>query len=112
MVISQKELPPEIQADRALVRKLLGLRPDLQEYKIVFGAVSGKDDEIAMQTRSAFQILNLLGSNVEVPPEHVAERTHLSDDSRVGRHDSVDAAFNQDSCGKVTAGRYLRGGQV
>ena len=75
LVISQKELSPEIQADRALVRKLLGLRPDLQEYKIVFGTVSRKDDEIAMQTRSAFQILNLLGSNVEVPPEHVAERS-------------------------------------
>jgi hypothetical protein len=75
LVISQKELSPEIQADRALVRKLLGLRPDLHEYKIVFGTVSRKDDEIAMQTRSAFQILHLLGSNVEVPPEHVAERS-------------------------------------
>jgi len=74
LVISQKGLAPEIQADRALVRKLLGLRPNLEEYKIVFGTVSRKDDEIAMQTRSGFQILNLLGSNVEVPPEHVAER--------------------------------------
>ena len=36
--------------------------------------VSGKDDVIAMKTRSGFQILNLLGSNVEVPPEHIAER--------------------------------------
>ena len=74
LVISQKDLSPEVKADRTLVRKLLGLRPDLEEYKIVFGTVSRKDDEIAMQTRSGFQILNLLGSNVEVPPEHVAER--------------------------------------
>ncbi|WP_374088979.1 hypothetical protein [Methylomicrobium lacus] len=73
MVISQKELPPEYQADRDLVRKLLGLRPDLQEFKVVSGNVSGKDDTIAIQTRSGFQILNLLGSNVEVPPEHIAE---------------------------------------
>jgi hypothetical protein len=73
MVISQKNLPPEIEADRALVRKLLGLRSDLQEFKVISGTVSGKDDTIAMQTRSGFQILNLLGSNVEVPPEHIAE---------------------------------------
>ena len=74
LVISQKDLSPEVKADRALVRKLLGLRLDLEEYKIVFGTLSRKDDEIAMQTRSGFQILNLLGSYVEVPPEHVAER--------------------------------------
>jgi hypothetical protein len=73
MVISQKDLSPEIQADRELVRKLLGLQPDLQEFKIVSGTVSGKDDAIAIQTRSGFQILNLLGSHVEVPPEHIAE---------------------------------------
>jgi hypothetical protein len=73
MVISQKNLPPEVEADRLLVRKLLGLRSDLQEFKIISGTVSGKDDTIAMQTRSGFQILNLLGSNVEVPSEHIAE---------------------------------------
>jgi len=74
LVINPKELPPEIQADRVLVRKLLGLRPDLQEFKIIYGVVSGKDDVIAIQTRSAFQILTLLGADVEVPPEHIAER--------------------------------------
>jgi len=73
LVISQKDLPPEVQDDRVLVRKLLGLRSDLHEFKIVFGAVSGKDDEIAIQTRSGFQILNQLASNVEVPAEHIAE---------------------------------------
>lgn len=74
MTISQKDLPPEVQADRELVRKLLGLRPNLQEFKIVYGSLSRKDDEIAMQTRSVFQLLNQLGANVEVPPEHIAER--------------------------------------
>jgi|WetSurSiteA1Bulk_404760.scaffolds.fasta_scaffold01124_8 hypothetical protein len=73
LVISQKALLPEVQADRVLVRKLLGLRPDLNVYKIVYGAVSGKDDEIAIQTRSGFQILNQLGANIEIPPEHIAE---------------------------------------
>lgn len=74
MVISQKDLPPEIEADRTLVRKLLGLRSDLQEFKIVYGVVPEKGDVIAVQTHSGFQILNQLASNVEVPPEHIAER--------------------------------------
>jgi hypothetical protein len=74
MVISRKELSPEVEADRKLVRKLLGLRSDQQEFRVVYGAVPEKDDVIAVQTRSGFQILNLLGSDVEVPPEHIAER--------------------------------------
>lgn len=74
MTISQKkDLPPEVQADRELVRKLLGLRPNFKEFKIIYGAMSRKDDEIAIQTRSGFQILNQLGANVEVPPEHIVE---------------------------------------
>jgi hypothetical protein len=74
MTISQKNLPPEIQADREMVRKLLGLRPGLQEFKVIYGGVSDKDDIIAVQTRSGLQILKELGANVEVPVEHVAER--------------------------------------
>ena len=74
MTISQKNLPPEIQSDRELVRKLLGLRPDLQDFKVIYGGVSDKDDVVAVQTRSGLQILNQLGANVEVPAEHVAEQ--------------------------------------
>jgi len=74
LVISRKDLPPEVEADRSLVRKLLGLRTDVQEFKVVYGAVPEKDDVVAVQTRSGFQILNLLGSTVEAPPEHIAEQ--------------------------------------
>ncbi|MDO9269455.1 MAG: hypothetical protein Q7T96_10145 [Methylobacter sp.] len=74
LVISRKDLPPEVEADRSLVRKLLGLRSDVQEFKVVYGSVPEKDDVVAVQTRSGFQILNLLGSTVEAPPEHIAER--------------------------------------
>ncbi|MGR8941070.1 MAG: hypothetical protein ACU83V_04710 [Gammaproteobacteria bacterium] len=74
MVMSRKDLPPEVEADRILVRKLLGLRSGLHEFKVVYGSVPEKDDVVAVQTRSGFQILNLLGSTVDVPPEHIAER--------------------------------------
>ena len=74
MTISKKNLPPEIQADRELVRKLLGLRPDLQDFKVIYGGTSDKDDVIAVQTRAGLHILRELGANVEVPVEHIAER--------------------------------------
>jgi hypothetical protein len=73
MTISQKNLPPKIQADRDLVRKLLGVRPDLQDFKVIYGGMSNKDDVVAVQTRSGLQILAQLGANVEVPVEHIAE---------------------------------------
>ena len=74
MTITKKNLPPKVQADSALVRKLLGLRTDLQDFKVIYGGVSDKDDVIAVQTRSGLQILKELGTNVEVPIEHVAEK--------------------------------------
>ena len=52
----------------------MGLRPDLQEFKVAYGEASEKDDVIAVQTRSGLQILNQLGSNVEVPMVHVEEQ--------------------------------------
>ena len=72
-IISEKDISPEVQADRALVRKVLGLRSDLKEIKIIYGTMSGKDDVIAMQTSSGFQLLTQLDSYIEVPPEHIAE---------------------------------------
>jgi hypothetical protein len=73
MTIRQRDLPPEIQADRELVRKLLGLRPGLEEFEVVYGTVPKRDDQIAIQTRSGFQIMTQLGSDIEVPAEHIAE---------------------------------------
>jgi len=73
MTISRKNLPPAIQADRDLVRKLLGVRSDLQEFKVIYGGMSDKDDVVAVQTRPGLQILAELGANVEVPAEHISE---------------------------------------
>lgn len=79
MTFRQKDISPEVLADLALVKKLLGLRPDLREFKVVYGAVPEGNDVIAIQTRSAFQILVELGADIEVPAAHVAEqRTYPS----------------------------------
>src|SRR5437660_1247046 len=57
LTLGRKDIPAETLADQALVRKLLGLRPGLREFKIVYGALAESDDVIAIQTRSGFQIM-------------------------------------------------------
>jgi len=74
LTLGRKDVAPETQADQALVRKLLGLRPGLREFKVVYGSQAEGDDVLAIQTRSAFQIVVELGSEIEVPADHVAER--------------------------------------
>jgi hypothetical protein len=74
LTLGRKDVAPETVADQALIRKLLGLRPGLREFKIVYGSQAEGDDVIAIQTRSGFQIMVELGSEIEVPADHVAER--------------------------------------
>jgi hypothetical protein len=74
LTLGRKDAPAETLADQERVRKLLGLRPGLREFKIVYGTLAEADDVIAIQTRSAFQIMLELGSDIEVPAEHAAER--------------------------------------
>ena len=50
-------MPPEVQADRALVRRLLGLSAETSEFRVVPGPWTGRDNVIAMETRSAMQVL-------------------------------------------------------
>jgi hypothetical protein len=72
--LGRKDIPAETLADQALVRKLLGLRSGLREFKIVYGALAEGDDVIAIQTRSGFQIMVELASEIQVPADHAADR--------------------------------------
>ncbi len=72
--LGRKDVSAETLADQALVRKLLGLRPGLREFKVVYGALAESDDVIAIQTRSGFQIMVELAAEIQVPADHVAER--------------------------------------
>jgi len=47
-----KTISPEIQADRANVKRLLGLNPDATEFRIVYGTVFERNNIVAIQTRS------------------------------------------------------------
>ncbi len=64
---------PETLRDMNEVRRLLRLNPEATNIRITYGADAQADDEIALHTRSAYQVLVELASHVAVPPEHVAE---------------------------------------
>ena len=73
MFIQRDAISPETREEFAEVRKLLGLKPDAWEISMRYGLISGSDTEMAMLTRSMLQIMITLATQVEVPPEHVAE---------------------------------------
>ena len=78
-IVFGKETSPAIEADRAEVRKLLGLDPQAEEFSVVYGSVATNDKEIAMLTRSVIEILSDLSSYIEVPAADVEQkRTYQS----------------------------------
>src|SRR5262245_54227787 len=59
--------------DRRFVVDTLGLDPARSEYRLIFGAISSGRDEIAVVTRTVFEILVELSFDVQVPPQHEAD---------------------------------------
>jgi hypothetical protein len=64
---------PAAIARRQEITRLLGLKPDLQELKVYYGAYSGKDDEIDMKTRSMLEIMLEFAATVQVPEADIAD---------------------------------------
>lgn len=64
-------IPADIQADSAELRRLLHLSPTASEFKLVSAPLPSSDTELAIQTRSIEELLVTLSAQVEVPPEDV-----------------------------------------
>jgi len=73
LTLHRKNVPAEIVAAQGELADLLGIRPDAQEYTVVFAEVARNDTELAMLTRSALSIMLELAGQVTVPPQDVAE---------------------------------------
>ncbi len=73
MVFSKKP-DPAIEADRAEVRKLLGVDPQAEEFSVVYGSVAANDKEIALLTRSVLEIISDLSSYIDVPTANVEQK--------------------------------------
>ena len=64
---------PQAETERQALRSLLDLKPDLQKFRVYYGGYSGKDDEIAMMTRSMLEVMFELAADVQVPESDVTE---------------------------------------
>jgi hypothetical protein len=107
MFFPRGELPADIDVERRKVRNLLHLNPQRTDFLIVYGPDTDRDDVIAIQTRSAMQILNMVSSFISLPEEHVREGRAfaapppasglarvIAIDSRPSRPDSAFVAVN------------------
>jgi len=56
LVITQPE-EPKASAPRVEIRKMLKLKPDAAEITVVYGGSPSSDTEVAMVTRSVFDIM-------------------------------------------------------
>ena len=73
MFFTKDELPPDLEEERLRIRKLLHLNPDRMDFQITYGADTDRDDVLAIQTRSAMQILSMVSSFISIPEEDVRE---------------------------------------
>lgn len=74
MFLAGRNLTPEIRADWDVVRRLLGLNTEKNRFSIIYGELPpGRDDVVALHTRSGFQILYELATFVQIPEEHERE---------------------------------------
>ena len=73
MFFSKGEIPPEVQAERQALRTLLHLNPDRMDFLVIYGSDTERDDVVAIQTRSAMQILGAVSSYITLPEEHVRD---------------------------------------
>ena len=74
LLVLHKTLTPELEDDKREVRRLLGLNPDIQAFRVVYGAIAKDDNEIAILSRSILEILMDLASDIDVPEAHIAEK--------------------------------------
>lgn len=73
LMFHTRRLTPETIEDVAEVKRLLRLNPEATDISVTYGADMLSDKEIALHTRSGYQVLIDLASKVAVPVEHVAE---------------------------------------
>ena len=74
MMILRGPRDPETESLSAEVRTILGLDPAETEFNVVYGAIPRNKQELAILTRSFFEIIIDLSANIEVPEAHVAEK--------------------------------------
>jgi hypothetical protein len=73
VVFRPRQVDVASEATALAVRKMLGLNLEAKEFSLVFGAIQKDDAELALVTRSMFEILLEASAGVEVPAADLQE---------------------------------------
>lgn len=71
-MVTRPKLSAGVENARLNVARILGLDPSARELRLVYGAVPTNDNEVAILTRSIYEILIDLSSTITVPEADVA----------------------------------------
>jgi hypothetical protein len=74
IMVFRKRVDKEVEETGKEVRRILGLKEEGGEFRVVYGSMPASDEEIALLTRSIIEILSDISSTIEVPAEHVTEK--------------------------------------
>jgi len=92
LFFQRDDLPADIQAKSAEIRRLLRLQADQPKFALTYSPMRGADNELAVNSRSLVQILQAFASYVEVPEQDLRDKiaapafAHAETDQReVGR---------------------------
>jgi uncharacterized protein YceK len=69
------DVSPEIAAKSAEIRRLLKLPPDADRLTLTYSPARGAGNELTVNSRSMLQIMGALASYVDVPDEHIADKS-------------------------------------
>jgi hypothetical protein len=73
-LVVRPRLAAAVENARNNVAKILGLDPAARELRLVYGTVPANDKEIAILSRSIFEVLRDLSWSITVPEAHATER--------------------------------------
>jgi len=73
LIFFRESVDPDVEKDIRFVKGTLGIKPESKELLLTYGSVRRGSDEIALLTRSMWEILAGLSSGVEVPEQDSAE---------------------------------------
>jgi hypothetical protein len=74
VMVFSKAPSPDLAKKMSEIRHALNLREGDGEFQVVYGSIAASDSEIALMTRSVFEVLSDISSTVEVPVKHVTEQ--------------------------------------
>jgi len=69
LVFSDVDASPELIGKRERAREILGLDPDINEFRVIYSPFSTGRDVLGMQTRSILQIMGAMSRFIEVPAD-------------------------------------------